>query len=342
MSATLEHQEVPPQAVLHQMMCGFWVSQAIHAIAKLGVADHLADGPRHIDDLAQSVGANAGALYRLLRALASIGVFTEVEQRHFALTPIGACLQTAVTGSMRPLAIWANEFDWEPWKQMLYSIQTGKSAFEHVHGMGVFEYFQQHPEQGQAFDEAMTTFVTANGFAVVAAYDFSPFAKIVDVGGGHGALMAAILKANSGTEGVIFDLPSVMAGAKKTIEAAGLNDRCEFAGGDFFTTPLPADGDAYLMASIIHDWDDHHSLAILENCRREMPDHAKLLLVEMVIPPGDTPFFGKLLDLEMLVCFGGQDRTEAEYRVLLAAAGFQLARIVPTNTPSSIVEAIPA
>ncbi|HUE82338.1 MAG TPA: methyltransferase [Pyrinomonadaceae bacterium] len=342
MSAALQHQEIPPQAVLHQMMCGHWVSQAIYVTAKLGIADHLADGPRHIDDLAQTVGGNSGALYRLLRALASVGLFTEGEQRHFALTPIGACLQTEIPGSMRPLAILITDFDWEPWKQMLYSVQTGKTAFERVHGMGVFDYFQQHPEQGQAFDEAMTTFVTANGLAVVAAYDFSPFAKIVDVGGGHGALMAAILKANVGTKGVIFDLPSVVAGAKRTIEAAGLSDRCELVGGDFFTTPLPTGGDAYMMASIIHDWDDERSLAILKNCRRAMSDHAKLLLVEMVIPPGDTPFLGKLLDLEMLVCFGGQDRTEVEYHQLLAAAGFQLARIVPTATPSSIIEAVPA
>lgn len=330
---------VPPPVALHQLMSGHWVSQAISVVAKLSVADHFANGPCSVDELARNVGAHPGALYRLLRALASVGVFTEVAPQHFALTPIGAYLQTGIPGSLRGLALTVTELDWDAWGRMLYSVTTGGVAFEHVHGMSAFAYFERHPEVGRTFDEAMTGFVAENGLAVVTAYDFAPFPTIVDVGGGHGELMIAILKASPTTRGVISERPSVVEVAKRRIGAAALSSRCDCVPGDFFVS-VPAGGDAYILASIIHDWDEERSVAILKSCHRVMADHAKLLLVEMVIPPGDAPFFGKWLDLEMLVCFGGRERTAAEYQTLLAAAGFRLTRIVPTHTPSSIIEAV--
>jgi hypothetical protein len=321
-------------------MSGHWIAQAIFVAAQLGVADELRGGPQPTDALARSVGAHPGALYRLLRALASVGVFTEVGPQCFALTPIGTYLQTGIAGSLRALALTGNVLDWEAWGQLVHSVKTGAPAFQHVHGMDPFRYFQHHAEAGTIFDEAMTGFVTENGMAVVTAYDFTPFTTIVDVGGGHGALMVAILRASPDTRGIILELPNVLDGARATLEAAGLLSRCECVAGDFFAS-VPTGGDAYLLASIIHDWDAERSVTILQNCRRAMAHDAKLLLVEMVVPPGDAPSFGKWLDLHMLVCFGGQERTEVEYQTLLEAAGFRLTCVVSTHTPSSVIEAVP-
>jgi hypothetical protein len=334
------NKELPPSVALMQMIAGFWVSSAIYVAAKLGFADHMGDNSINADELALRVGAHPGALYRLLRALSSVGVFTEVEPRCFALTPIGNCLKSGIPGSLRAFSIVGREVGWEPWGQLLHSVRTGETAFAHLHGMGYFDYLKQDLELAQLFDEAMTGFVTMSGLAVAAAYDFSPFSTIIDIGGGRATLMATILEQNPQTKGVVFDRPEVAEGAKKSLASAGVSDRCEYIGGDFFVA-VPSGGDAYILASVIHDWDDERSLAILKNCRRAMGGAAKLLLVEMVIPPGNTSFFGKLLDLNMLVNFSGRERTESEYRNLLSASGFQLTRIVPTRTPSSLIEAIP-
>ena len=199
---------------------------------------------------------------------------------------------------------------------MLHSVRTGETAFRQVHGVDPFEYFERNPEVGRIFDEAMNGFVSQNGLAVVEAYDFTRFASIVDVGGGQGVLMSAILAASPGARGVIFDRPAVIERARARIEGAGIASRCDAVAGDFFVS-VPSGADAYLLASILHDWDDERCLAILHCCRRAIPEDGKLLLVEMVIPPGNDPFFGKLLDLEMLVCFGGRERSEDEYRQLL-------------------------
>jgi hypothetical protein len=224
---------------------------------------------------------------------------------------------------------------------MLHAVKTGETAFQRVHGESAFDSFAKHPDVGRTFNEAMTDFVAQNIRAVVVAYDFTPLKTIVDVGGGHGSLITAILEASPASRGVVFDLPAVIEGAIREVAVRGMADRCVCIAGDFFQS-VPKGGDGYLLASIVHDWDDQASTAILRSCRRAMEDDARLLLVEMVIPPGDAPFFGKLLDLEMLVCFGGRERTEAEYRELLHAAGFELLRIVPTQAPASIVEARPA
>jgi len=333
-------EETPPSVALHQLMVGHWVSQALCVAAELGIADHMASSPSDVSELARAVSAHPRALFRLMRALASVGVFTEVAPRRFALTPVGDCLRATSATSLRALALTVNSLDWAAWAEMRHSLRTGETAFQHVHQMGPFDYFHRNPEVGKTFDEAMTGFVTQNGAAIVEAYDFRGLRRIIDVGGGVGTLMMSILRSSPEITGVVFDLPDVIAVAEQRVERAGLAARCDCVGGSFFET-APADGDAYIMASIIHDWDADHCRRILATCRAAMPSSAKLLLVEMVIPAGNAPFFGKLLDLEMLVCFGGQERTEEEYRELLNATGFRLTRVVPTRTPSSILEALP-
>ena len=333
-------EKLPPAAVLMQMITGFWMSSAIYVAAKLALADHMSGGPVNSDELAQRVVADPDTLYRLLRALAGLGVFTETAPRFFALTPIGNLLRSNVPGSLRAFSLVGRELGWEPWGELLHSVCTGETAFDHLHGEGYFEYLKQNPEAARMFGQAMTAFVTTNGLAAATAYDFSTFSKIVDVGGGNGALMEALLRQNPKVKGIVFDHPDVVAAAEKRLVLSGLSGRCECIGGDFFEA-VPSGGDAYLLASVIHDWDDERALAILRNCRRAMGSGAKIFLLEMVIPSGDMPFFGKLLDLNMLVNFGGRERTEAEYRDLLSAAGFKLKRIVPTRTPTSLMEAAP-
>lgn len=333
-------EPMPPALRLHQLGVGYWVSQALYVAAKLGVADALVGGPRPVDDIAAAVGADPGALHRLLRALAGCGVFTEIAPRSFGLTDLGELLRSDVPGSMRALAM-TMELDWRAWEHLLFSVRTGRNAFQEVHGEGFFAHLQRHPDKASVFDQAMTGFVTAYGMAVAAAYDFTPFRTLVDVGGGHGALLRVLLKGNPGLRGILFDQPAVVAGAARALEAAGLGDRCQCQGGDFFSA-IPEGGDLYLLASILHDWDDEYSLTILKNCRRAISHHGRLLIIEMVIPEGDAPFFGKLLDLQMLVSFGGRERTAAEYEDLLVQAGFRLARIIPTHAPPSVLEAEPA
>jgi hypothetical protein len=328
-------------AALHRLGVGFWISQALYVVAKLRVADELGVGARDVADIARDVGADPDALYRVLRTLASVGVFTEIGSRRFSLTRMGAYLRSEVPGSLRAQFLTITELDWEPWRQLLRSVQTGETAFEHAHGMGLFAYLKKHREVGQMFEDAMTAFVTENGVAVVTAYDFGRFGTVVDVGGGHGALLREILTAHRHVRGVLFDEAHVVAGARMRIEAAGLAERCACVAGDFFAS-VPAGADAYVLASIVHDWDDERARTILMNCRAVMTPAAKLLLVEMVLPPGDAPSYSKLLDLEMFVLTGGCERTEAQYRNLLASAGLRMTRVVPTRTASSLIEAVPA
>ena len=330
----------PPPATLLQMMTGYWVSQALHVAAKLGIADLLADGPVDCEDLAAATDTHAPSLQRVLRALASVGVFTEVSPGSFALTPLAELLRTETPGSMRALAIMYAEEQYRAWGELLHSVRTGEMAFDHQFGMGYFEYLAQHPEADRVFNEAMTGWTHQLVGAVMDTYDFSPFKTIVDVGGGYGTLLAAILRSNPGTRGVLFEQPHVVASAEEQLVAAGVADRCTFVGGDFFAA-VPTGGDAYVLSQILHDWDDERCVAILGQCRRVMPDHGKLLVVELVLPEGDEPFLGKWLDLHMLVLLGSRERTAAEYDTLFRAAGFKLARVVPTPPGPSVVEAVP-
>lgn len=333
---TQTSQNIPPQLVMLQMVSASWISQSIYAAAKLGIADLLKDGSKNCDELAIATRTHTRSLYRLMRALASVGIFTESEPGYFNLTPLAACLQTDIPGSIRPFVIMLGEEHNRAWGDLLYSIQTGTSAFEHLYGMQIFQYYAQNPEPAKIFDAAMTSFSSIENAETITSYDFSSIRKLVDVGGGHGSLIATILKANPTLQGILFDQPAVIAGAKHLMTAEGVGERCEIIAGDFFES-VPSGSDAYILKHIIHDWDDERAITILKNCHRAMVDNAKLLVVEQVIPPDNEPFFGKFLDLNMLVmCPGGCERTENEYRVLFKAAGFQLTQIVPTSNVSVI------
>jgi hypothetical protein len=331
-------QEVPASAQLTQMIFGFMVAQAISTAAQFGVADQLKDGPRNADEIAQAVGAHPRALYRLLRALASVGIFSEDADGRFHLTPLAEPLRSDAPDSMRGFAIYMGiDWHWQVWGGLPYSVRQAQPAFNHLFGQPVFEYLPQHPEKAQVFNDAMTSFSKSASEAIVNAYDFSGIKQLVDVGGGHGYLLAAILERNPQMNGVLFDAPPVVAGAQDVIKSCGA--RCATAGGDFFAS-VPEGGDAYIMKHIIHDWEDERALTILRNCHRAMTEHGRLLVVEMVIPEGNAPSPGKLLDLEMLLFLHSFERTAEEYRSLFERAGFKLTRIVPTQSPYSIIEGV--
>lgn len=329
--AKLENlKDKSPPEVLMQMVTSCWVSNLIFVAAKLGIADLLKEGAKSSDELAKATETDARNLYRLLRALASVNIFEELEDKHFKLTPLAYYLQTNVHGSMRPLAImFAEEWHWKPWQNIFYSLKTGNTAFEHIYGMNLFEYLNQNAEAAQVFNGAMAVMTTMCNAAILDSYDFSSSQKIVEVGGGHGSLIASILKAHPNMHGILFDLPDVVTGAKNLIEAEGLADRCEIVGGDFFES-VPPGGNAYILKNVIHDWDDEHAVAILRNCHRAMAHQGELILIETVIPPKNKPSFSKLLDLELVAIAGGCERTEAEYQSLFNATGFQLTDIITT------------
>jgi SAM-dependent methyltransferase len=326
------------------MITGSWVSQAVSAAARLGIADVLRDGPKSSEELAPAVGADARALYRLLRALTSVGVFVEDEDSRFGLTPLGAYLQSDVPGSLRAAAIYFGlEELSRAWSHLSYSVQTGQPAFDHVFGMGSFEYLERHPESGRVFHEAMTDLTRQRAAAVVAAYDFAGLKKIVDVGGGQGEFLIAVLKAHPTLTGVLFDLPAAINSAQQAIAAADLTERCTLVAGDFFAA-VPRGGDAYVLSAVIHDWLDDKARAILQNCHRAMGKNGTLLLIERVLPPraersATLQPYASLVDLMMMV-IGGQERTEAEFRALYAHAGFALTRVIPTQSPFSVIEGV--
>jgi hypothetical protein len=327
----------PPEVVVGQMIFGKWVAMALSVVAKLRVADGLAAGPKSVADLAAETDTHAPSLFRVLRALASVGVFAENADGRFRQTPLSEVLRSDVPGSMRAVADYCGEdWSWRPWGQLLETVRSGKTAFDAVFGEQAFDYLAKHPVESAVFNEGMTGFSMQESPAVAEAYDFSSFGTIVDVGGGHGHLLCTILKKYSGPRGIVFDAPHVVEGATPRIAEAGLAVRCRAEGGDFFRA-VPT-GDAYVMKHIIHDWPDDKSATILRNCRTAAKPGAKLALVEMVIPPGNEPSPGKLLDLEMLVIASGKERTEKEYAALLAGAGWRLTRIVPTKGPASVIE----
>jgi hypothetical protein len=324
-----------------KLTTGHWITQGIYVAAKLGIADLLQEGPLSSGDLAQATDANPRALYRLLRALASVGVFVEGTDGRFALTPMAECLQTDTPGSMRAWVLFTGEpYAFQPWGELLHSVRTGQTAFNHVHGMPIFDYYARHPEQWKIFDAAMTGSAGPEVAAVMADYDFSGIGTLIDLGGGHGSFLGTILGAYPAIKGVLAEMPAVIDGARRHLEAAHLVDRCEVVPINFFES-VPTGGDAYVMKRIIHDWDDERSIAILKNCHRAMAGKGKLLLVEMVIPPGNDPEFAKWLDIAMLVFAGGCERTEREYRDLLTTSGFRVTRIVPTRSSASVIEAVP-
>jgi hypothetical protein len=331
-----------PAVALRHMIMGFRVTQLIYVAAKLGIADHLRLGPQSVDALAGVSGAHPRALYRLLRALASIGIFAETDDGHFYLTPLAELLQTEVPGSLHALAIlYGDDWYYRAYGTLLHSIMTGTSAFQHVHGQTFFEYLHEHPDAGGIFNQAMTAYSEQEIAAILGAYDFSGVSQVVDVGGGHSRLIAAILSANTQARGILFDRAPVVEGARDFMARLGLGTRCELIAGDFFHS-VPAGGDLYILKSIIHDWDDEMAVAILRNCRAIMKRQARLVLVERVVAPGNGPSEAKLFDINMLMVLGGCERTEAEYKNLLGAAGFRMTDVIPTCSPLSLIKAVPA
>jgi len=337
-----EKEELPADVAFIRMATGLWVSKAIYVAARLGIADLLGSGPKTVEQLAAEAGAHAPTLRRLLRALAGVGVFREDAEGRYELTRFAEFLRAGVAGSQRGLVLHVGESpSWQAWDGLLESVRTGESAFRAVHGMEVFPYYAAHPESSEPFNAAMVEMSNVVAAAVTEAYDFSQFRRIADVGGGRGGLLAAILKATPSARGLVFDQPEVVAGARATMEAAGVASRCDYAGIDFFES-VPEGADAHVLKWIIHDWDEERALTILHNCHRALADGGRLLLVEAVVPEGNEPSFSKLMDLQMLVMTGGRERTAAEYRALLAAAGFEMTKVIPTRSPVSIVEAVKA
>jgi ubiquinone/menaquinone biosynthesis C-methylase UbiE len=330
-----------PAADLRRLIVGYRLSQALHVTAKLGVADLLKDGPMSVDELARAVGAHPASLYRVMRLLASEGVFAESKPHRFELTPLAVPLQSDAPGSLRARAILDCErAHWKAWGHLMHSVATGEPAFDHTHGAPFFEYLEAHAAVASKFNAVMTDQTAVWAQAVVEAYDFSGLGTLVDVGGGHGALLAAILAARPPVRGILYDQPQVVAGARLKLEAADVADRCDIIGGDFFEG-VPAGGDAYLLKHILHNWDEPRCEAILRNCRRAMPQDGRLLVVETLIPPGNEPSYGKYLDLNMLVLLPGCERTEAQYGKLLEATGFTLSRVIGTRSELSVLEAVP-
>lgn len=329
---------------LKQMITGYWTSQAIYVAAKLELADKLAGGAKSAAELATETQTNAGALFRLLRALASVGVFTQQADGKFANSPLSTPLRKSVEDSQWAMAVMMGEEHFAAWGQLLYSIQTGQGSFRKVYGEGVFDFLSKHPGPAQVFDAAMTSIHGKETALVLDAYDFGQFPVLCDVGGGNGNTLAATLQRHPQIRGILFDLPHVVQRAQPNVEqqlGTQVANRCQFVGGDFFRQ-INVQADAIMMRHIIHDWDDEKCVTILKTCRAALAPGGKVLVVESVVPPGNEPGFVKWLDLTMLVIPEGKERTADEYRDLFAAAGLRLNRIVRTAGELDVLEAVPA
>jgi hypothetical protein len=331
-------QELPPPVQLMQILFGFAASRAIGVTAELRIADLLQDGPKTAEELAEHTHVHARSLYRVLRACANVGVYSENSAKQFSLTPLAEPLLSNIPGSLRAMAeMITTDWQFKTWAELSYSVKTGQPAFDKVHGMSSFEYFWSNKRAGQQFNDAMTSNSAFASVSIVNSYDFSGIPKLVDVGGGHGFLLASILSKYPTVQGVLYDMPAIVAEAEKLLTSHGVTDRCQTVGGNFFIS-VPKGADAYIMKHIIHDWSDEQCITILQNCRTAMSPGGKVLVVEMVLPEGNEPSMGKLLDLQMLQFLPGCERTEAEYRLLFDKAGLQLTRIVPTTSAFSVLE----
>jgi O-methyltransferase domain len=331
---------VPKEVFLLELAFAPLVAQALHVVAKLGVADALKEKPLSIKELAAVTNTNEGALYRVMRSLESFGIFEEIDPKVFALNSSAEPLRSDAPNSIRSgIVFMGEEWHWRVWGELLYSVQTGKPAWSKVHGKDCFDYFPEQPEHYEIFNRAMTEMSVSSAPSVVDAYDFSGIETIADIAGGHGFLLSQVLKANPHMKGILFDTPSVIGGGSQLLTREGVASRVEKVSGNFFVA-VPGGADAYLMKHIIHDWDDGRSKLILQNINRVSKRNGKVLLVEIVVPEGSDQDLSKLMDLEMLVSPGGIERTGREYRQLLGHAGFRLTRIIPTNSAYSIIEAV--
>jgi hypothetical protein len=329
----------PSPLVLFQMATSYWVSQAIYLAAKLGIADLLKDGPQSCAALAAATGSNAPSLFRLMRALASVGVFAHVRRDCFALSRLGESLQSNAPASLRAMVITVGEIHYQACGNLLHSIQTGSPAFNNAFGANLFDYLGQNVDAADAFNQGMTNASSMLAYAVLMAYDFAGISSIVDIGGGQGKLLEKILQFNTDTRGTVFDTASTIESVQRQNGNDVLRRRCSYVAGDFFSS-VPQGADAYVLSSVIHDWDDNRAITILRNCRRAMTKNSKLLLVEMIVPEAASASFSKLIDLNMLVMNGGRERTLSEFRVLLDASGYKLTRIVSTMALQSVIEAV--
>ncbi len=331
---------LPPAAqMLNMVIVGRVISHSIGVAARLDLATRIGGGTVTSEELARATDSNPDALYRVMRALASVGVFAESEQGSFRNTPLSDTLRADAPMLTRPLALlFGHEVHVQAWLGLDHSVKTGQGGFAHVHGAPAFVYAAEHPEVGAVFNDAMTAFSAADGPAIAGAYSFDGIDRLVDIGGGHGQLLATILGHNPGVSGVLFDLPHVVAGAGAVIEAAGMATRIEVVGGDFFQN-VP-EGDAYLAKSVLHDWSDADAVRILQAIRRAARPGARLILAEAVLEPGNQPDVAKFMDLEMLVVAGGgRERTADQWAQVLRAGGFQLDRVLPTMSPLKVIEA---
>jgi len=325
-----------PKFAMTQMILGYVTAKAVHVAAKLGLADLIAaQGPMDCAALAKRSGAHKESLYRLLRALASIGIFNEDQDGKFSLTPMAECLREDSPDSVKAISLSTGNVFYKAYNEFLYSVKTGEAGFQKAVGLTVFEYLTKDAEEGKIFDRMMTDIHGDETEPMVKNYDFSAFKKVVDVGGGNGSVIRAILSKNPGVKGVIFDLPVVINRTKENLTQMGVNN-CELAAGSFFES-VPAGGDAYIMRHILHDWTDEESITILANCKKAMNAGGKVLVVEAVIPKGNDPNPFKWLDLSMLM-IGGKERTKDQFELIFSKAGLKLTRVIPVTPDLCVVE----
>jgi hypothetical protein len=330
---------LPPKIIMSQMIFGFVVTKVIYCVAKLNIADALAaQGPMNCSALAAKSGVHEESLYRLMRALASIGIFREDQNGNFSMTPLAECLRDDSPDSVKAMALGVGNVWFKAYSELMHPLQTGKSGFEYAVGKPVFEYLTENPDEGKIFDRMMTDIHGGETEPMIKSYDFSAFKTIVDVGGGNGEVITSILKSNKDVKGILFDLPEVIERARQNITSTGLNGRCQLDTGNFFQS-VSAGGDAYIMRHIIHDWSDRDAITILSNCRKAMNPGGKVLVVEAVIQEGNEPSPFKLLDITMLMV-GGKERTKNQFDNIFSKAGLKLNRIVPFQNDLSVVEGV--
>ena len=339
-AATPPQPAMPPDARLLQLILGMCTTRALAVAAELGVADLLKEGPMNPKDLAQRTGSNPDGLYRMLRALAAVGVFEMRADQSFANNELSTLLRGDLPGASRANALWFSDVSgWTAWGRLDHSVRTGKPAFDEVFGSDCFTWLEGHTASLRVFQQTMSNLSTIIGSAVAAAYDFSPLRQLVDVGGGYGTLLSSLLQRFPHLSGILFDRPEVIRNAREALKTVRVGANIEPVAGDFFEA-LPAGADAYILKYIIHDWDDDHCIRLLANCRRAMAPGGRVLIVESVLSDRPDSVLTKLLDLEMLVMTGGgRERTEQEFCSLLTRAGLEFSRLIPTQSPVSVIEA---
>ena len=328
--------QFPP--ILFQMASAYWISQAIYVAAKLGIADILKDGPRTSDEIAVLVNAHARSLFRLMRALSSLGIFTHINVDCFANSHLSESLRADIPGSLKAIIITLGEIHYQACGALLHGVQRGSPSFDKVFGESLFDYLAESAAAANSFDEGMANLAGMLAYAVVFAYDFSHVCSMVDVGGGNGRFLERIIEIYPEILGTVFDCATTIERSSRPADQKPR--RCSYVAGDFFDS-VPQGGDLYFLCGVVHDWDDNRAVTILRNCRQAMRASGRLLLLETVVPEDNSMHFSKILDLNMLAMSSGRERTQAQFRWLLTAAGFKMRRIIATMAPQSLIEAVP-